>query len=111
MLTLLSTLTLAISDKAKAEKLGSKKVCVHSAKIPTRSQANSLFICCSEGLCCSAPPSLKRTSCVTWTLETGAWDERCVNEESKQRVKKRRERKGIEKERKEKRNNETRESV
>lgn len=58
ILTLPLTLTLAISDKAKAEKLGSKNVCVHSAKTPVGSQANALSVHCSQGLYLLLCPTL-----------------------------------------------------
>lgn len=65
----LLTLTLAISDKTKAEKLGTKSACAHSVKSPTGKpgKCSPSFHCCllpvvGGFVCCSAPPSLQKSA-------------------------------------------------
>lgn len=95
MLTPLLRLTLAMSDKAKANKLGSKSAGAHSAKNPSGEpgKCSPSFCCCWGFVCCSALPSPQR-SLVIQTNECGASAEQCASKESKEREKERREKTG-----------------
>jgi hypothetical protein len=95
MLALPLTLILAISDKAKAEKLGSEYVSFHSAKTPTRVRQILFPSAVPRWGSCSTLPSLEGPSCEIWIPDYGTQGKRCVNEESKERGKewKRREKK------------------